>query len=100
MGSRRGFRVVLDRKNRQFPMPNAFYGAIIEVTVRHHQLGRSWDPISALFPPDREPMVLARDQDLARGGVLHGVISAPVPIWQLDRLPAKGQAHDLVSQAD
>jgi hypothetical protein len=56
VGSRRGLRVVLDRENGRFAMPNPFYGAIIEVEVRHlKSIGTGYAPGIAL---NREPVVL------------------------------------------
>src|SRR2546421_926462 len=98
MGSGAGLGVVLDRKDGQFPVPNAFYGAVIEVTVRHDQLrGPGY---GLRFTLNRETVVLTGDQDLPGLQILHRMVSAPMAVGHLHRPRPEAEAQDLVAEAD
>ena len=56
MGSRRGFRVVLDGKDRKCFVPNAFHRSVIEIDVSDLQIARAGD--GALLALNRESVVL------------------------------------------
>ena len=53
---RGGLRMILDGENGVLLVSNTFYGAIIEVKVRHLERFRTW--YTARIPPNRESMVL------------------------------------------
>ena len=67
-GSRLG--MILHREDRQRPVPEAFDGAVVEVDMRHRQLGRPCHRLGISL--DRKPMILRRDQDLAGRQFLEG----------------------------
>ena len=56
MGARRGLRMVLNGKDRFVLVLDPFYGAIIEVTMRHLKLISTRNDTA--LPPNREPVVL------------------------------------------
>ena len=56
VGSRRGLRVVLDGKNRVFPVLNPLDGTVIEVQMGDFECLGAWN--AACFAPDSESVVL------------------------------------------
>ena len=91
MGSRRGFRVVLDGKDRKCFVPNAFHRSVVEIEVGHFQFGRSGNAGSGAF--HRKTMILGGNQDLPGFQLAYRVVPSPVTIGQLHRLAAETEAQ-------
>src|SRR5690606_303599 len=96
--SRCRLRVVLHPEYRQPLVADSFDGAIIEVEVGHLKFCCTWHALRAAC--HGETVVLGGYQHLAGRQLLDGVVAAPVAIGELGGLAPKGQAHQLVSQAD
>src|SRR5690349_680510 len=95
-GSR--LRMILNREQRQLSMTNPLYSAVIQIEMGDLETGRAWHP--NFVPYNREAMVLRSDEDLIGPDVAHRMVAAAVPVGELGRRPAVGQADQLVSQAD
>jgi hypothetical protein len=63
--------------------------AVIQIQVRDLEIRGAGDP--RLAPLDGKAVILRRDEHLARGELFDGMISAAVPIWELERSAAKGE---------
>src|SRR5437763_17020456 len=94
MRARRALGMVLHRKYRLARMAEPLDGSVVEIQVRHLDVGRQRVRI------DGEPMILRGDFDLARVELLHRMIRATMAELQLERLAADGEAKNLVSEAD
>ena len=75
-------------------MPESLYRAVVEVDVRDLQAVRH------RFRQNGKIVVLARDLDLARQQVLHGVVAAMVAELEPSRLRPAGEGKKLMSQAN
>src|SRR6266571_586608 len=106
-GARLG--VVLDGGSPNVLELEALDRAVVEVQVR--ELGGAevglpadrlvtLDPGLAMWPPDREAVVLRGDLDPPRGQILDRVVGATVAERQLERLEAHRAAQKLVAEAD
>jgi hypothetical protein len=82
--------MVLHREDRQRAVAQPFDRAIVEIDVRHSQLGSPVDTLNGAG--HGEPMILGRDQDLPRGQVLHWLIPATMPEGHFLGPTAKRQA--------
>jgi len=98
MGPGGRLRMILHGKDGVFAVPDPFHGAVIEVEVGYDEPGGVGHP--GRVPPHREPMVLGRDKYLSRNEIADGMVAAPVPVGELHRLGAHGEAEQLVSEAD
>jgi len=94
----RGFRVVLHCKNRKCFVANTFHRSIVQIQVRHREIGRPGHPIRATL--ERKTVILRGNQDFASHPVLNRMIAAAVAIRQLDRLAPEGQPQQLMPEAD
>src|SRR6185437_10057342 len=96
--SRCGLGVVLDGEHRQGAMPQAFYRLVVQVHVRHRELGCAGN--SGIIAFHREAVVLGRDQNAARRNVEHRMVAAPMTVRHLRRRAAEGEADELMAEAD
>src|SRR5712691_1187222 len=87
--------MVLHGEYREFPVSHAFHGAVVQIEVRHFELG-TWEGVGI----DREAVVLRRDVDASRTKILDGLVPAAVPKFQLERRPSEGEGQKLVAEAD
>src|SRR5919197_5333349 len=79
-------------------MLDPFDGPVVEVKVGHLKRLRAWH--ARRFPPHGKSMVLRRDKYLSRSEIAYWMGSAPVSVWQLDRLAAHRQAKQLMTETD
>ena len=98
MRARRGFRVVLDGKQRKCFVPKAFDGSVVQIEVGDLEIGCSRHPGNAAFYG--KTMILRGDQDLSSGKVLDRVIPSPMTVRKLDRAPTVSDTKELVAEAD
>src|SRR4051794_936287 len=86
--------MVLDAKDRQLAMSHAFDGAVVQIDVGDFHLFRQRVRIHS------EPMILRRDRDLARPQILHRLIPAAMPEFQLEGPSAHGEPKNLMAKAN
>src|SRR5205807_4234888 len=98
VGTGRSLRVVLHRENRVLPVLHPFDGAIVEVKVG--DLKRFGTRHAAGVAPQRETMVLRRDKYLSCREIPHGLVAAPMAVWELHRVAPERQPEQLVTEAD
>src|SRR5258708_5941352 len=98
VGARRGFRMVLDGKNRVFAVPDPLDRAVIEVQMGHFERLCAWD--GAGLTPDGKAVILGGDKYLSRRKIAYGMVPAAVSVRQLDRLAAHRQTEQLMAEAD
>src|SRR4051812_44540025 len=90
--------MVLDSEDRQIPVAEAFDAPVVEVHVRHLELGGICHrPLVTL---DGEAVVLRRNQHSSGLDFLYRVVSTAMTVGHLGRRPAERQAEQLVSQAN
>jgi hypothetical protein len=87
--------VVLDGKNGVLAVPNAFYGAIIEVKVGDFERFRARH--TPRIASNREPVVLGSDKHLPRLEIANWMVAAAMPVGKLHRLGPKGEPQQLVT---
>jgi len=90
--------MVLHRKQRKLAVPNAFYGTVVQIDVRDFQIGGAGNAVC--LSNYRETMVLGGDQHLTAAQIADGMVTSPVPVWQLGGRTAIGQANELVAETD
>src|SRR5262249_3515269 len=95
VGTGRSLRMVLDRKRRQAAVTESLARAVVEIDVSRH-------PSRAFYRCriHREAVILRRDLDLTGREIPHRVVRAVMAKGQLVRLAARGQAEDLVAEAN
>src|SRR3989475_8856956 len=93
--SRSRLGMVLDGEDREFPVGHAFDGAVVQIQVRHLELGTR-EGVGI----DREAVVLRCDVDASRTKVLDGLVPTAVPEFQFERRPPEGEGQELVAEAD
>src|SRR5204863_9333058 len=94
----RGLRMVLDGKNRVFPVLDPLYGAVVEVQMGDFEgLGAR---NAAGFPSGGKPVVLRGGEYLSRREIAHGVVPTPVPVREFDRFPTQRESEQLMAEAD
>jgi hypothetical protein len=98
VGSWRGFRVVLDGKDRKCFVPNAFHRSVVEIDVGDLQIARPGD--GSLLALNRESVVLRRYKYLSCTEIAYWMVTTPMAIGQFDRLSSEGEAQELVAQAN
>ena len=84
----------LDAEDRLEPGPDAFVGAVVEV----HEPGLPVARKGTLV--HRVAVVLAGDVAAARADLLHRLVHAAMTVRELVRVAARGEAEDLVAEAD
>ena len=87
--------MILDAENPIGAAFDAFGGIVQQIQVRKGQPGTL-----QRLRIDRKAVVLARDLDLARFEVLHGVVAAAMSEFHLESAGSVSQRNHLVSQAD
>ena len=90
--------MILDGKQWQLAVTNAFDGAVVEVEVSHFEGGGSGDTLGT--SNDGKTMVLGGDQHLIRPDTAHRVIAPPVAVREFGGRRSVGQSDQLMSQAD
>jgi hypothetical protein len=73
---------------------NALVGSVVDVDEPWLPIGRKGGILN------RVPMILARDVTTPREQVLHGLIHAAMSVGQFVGIAARGEAEDLVTQAN
>src|SRR6266511_5734665 len=91
MRPRARFGMELHRARAQLGEVEALDRAVVEGNVRR---------LPRLAGRDREAMVLAGDEDAARGPLDDGVIRAAVAVGELERRVPGGEREQLVAEAD
>src|SRR5687768_5423633 len=91
---RAGLGMSLEAKRRSVRTGETLEGTVEERDVGGLQVGPDGGGI------DGKPVVLAGDDDLAGFQVLHRVVGAVVAELHLQGLRARGEAHQLVAEAD
>src|ERR1700683_4384108 len=76
-------------------MPQPFQSRIIQIHVRELNF-----TLRQRIGIDREVVIVRRDLNLSRSQLLHWMIPAVVPKLQLEGLPAKCDANELVSETN
>src|ERR1043165_1439110 len=71
--ARCGFGMILDAEDRQFAMPHALHGAVIQIDVRDLHFFRQRIRIH------RESVILRGDRNLAGSQILHWLIPTAMP---------------------
>ena len=94
----RGLGVVLDSKNGVFLVSDAFYGAVIEVTVRDLKPFCARNVTS--FAPDREPVVLRGDKHLPGLEIPNRMITAAMAVGELYGFPTIGEPQELMTETN
>src|SRR3989442_8113640 len=92
--ARRGLRMVLDRQHRLAAVTQPLAGAVVQVKLR------DFDIAGEAIRVDSVAVVLRRDVYAARRYVLHRVIRAAVPEFELEGAGTESSAKHLVAQAD
>ena len=90
--------MVLDGKNRVFPVLDPFDRPIIEVKVG--DLERLGTGHVARFTPDGKSVILGCDKYLSCRKIAHWMVAAAMAVRQLDRFAAQREAEQLVAEAD
>jgi len=98
MWARRRLRMVLNGENRVLPMPDSFYGTIIEVKVG--DLKRLRTGYTRRVPLDRKSVVLRRDKYFSCREIPHGMVTTAVPVGEFDRVSPQGKTEQLMPQAN
>ena len=96
--SRCGLGMVLHGKQRKLSMTNALDGAVVEVQMRDHKIGRTRHLF--LVSNHCKSMVLRRDEHLIRAKISYRMIATPVPIRKFGRSSAIREPDELMSEAD
>ena len=91
MRPRPGLGVKLDGASAQLGILQALDGLVVERDVRR---------LARLAGRDREAVVLAGDEDATRSSLDDWMVCAAVPERELERLVARGESEQLVSEAD
>src|SRR5712691_4506466 len=86
--------MVLHREHRLARVTEALDGAVVEIQMRHLDVGGQRSGI------DGKAVILRRDFDLARAELLDRMVRAAVTELQLERLAADGKAQNLVAKTD
>ena len=86
--------VELDAEDRLEPGPDAFVGPVVQVHEPRLPVARKGMLVH------RVAVILAGDEAAARRHLLHRLVRAPMTVRELVRLTARGQAKDLVAEAD
>src|SRR2546429_6563293 len=94
-GPRPRLGMVLHGEDREFPVGHALHGAVVQIQMRHLELG-TWEGAGI----DREAVVLRCDMDASRAKVFDGLVPAAVPKFQLERPSPEGEGQELVAEAD
>ena len=98
MGSRGGFRVVLDRKDWLSPVLQPLDGTVVEIDVSDLEVRSAGDlPFRSL---NRESVVLRRDENPPAPDVLYGMIPAAMAVRHFRCFRAVRQRENLMSKAD
>lgn len=90
-----GFGVILDRKDREFPMAEAFQAFVIEVNVRDFYLFRI-----QTFRINCEAVVMRSDLDATGGEILDGLISAAMTEFQFIGSTTESESQHLMTETD
>jgi hypothetical protein len=80
--------MVLYGENGKLTVPNAFYGAIIEVNVCHLKFFGTWHVLTC--SPDCKSVILARNQHMPVAQVPYRVVTPPMAVGELHGLGAEG----------
>src|SRR6185312_1035160 len=94
----RSFGMILNGEHWQGAMPQAFYRFVVQVHVRHLELGGARN--SGVVSLDREAMILRRYQHAPRRDIEHWVVSAAMAVRHLGRGAAKCETDQLMAKAD
>src|SRR5256885_11128747 len=94
-GPRPRLGMVLHGEDREFPVGHALHGAVVQIQMRHLELG-TWEGAGI----DREAVVLRCDMDASRAKVFDGLVPAAVPKFQLERPSPEGEGQELAAEAD
>ena len=86
--------MVLYGDDRKIPVAKTLDRSVVEVDMRHLDIGREGVGINGVA------VVLRRDLDAAGRQVLHGLVAAVVAEFQLEGSPPSPDAQDLMPQAD
>src|SRR5436190_23933244 len=93
VGAGSGLRMVLDGKNRVFPVLDPLHGAVVEVLMGDFEgLGAR---NAAGFSSHSKPAVLRGETFLSRREIAHGVVPTPVPVREFDRFPTQRESEQL-----
>ena len=84
MRAGRGFGVILHAENRQFAMAHAFDRAVIQIDMRHFDLGRERIRI------DRKSVILRRDRHSSGFQIFNRLVAAAMSEFQFVRFAAEG----------
>src|SRR5687767_7546819 len=98
MGARRRLRVVLNGKNRVFPVPDALHSPVVEVKMG--DLKRLRTGHSTRLPFHGKTVILRRDKYLSRIEIAYRMVPAAMSVREFRRLATQGQAEELMPEAD
>ena len=98
VGPRGGLGMVLHGEDRVLPVLHALDGVVVQVKVRDLERFGSRDP--RRVAPDREAVVLRGYKYLTCSEIANWVVASPVTVGQFDRVPAQGEAEQLMPEAD
>src|SRR5258705_11108171 len=98
MGARRRLRMVLNGKNRVFPVLDPFDGPVVEVKVGDLKRLRARN--ATRLSPHCESMILRCDKYLSCRNIPHWMVAAAMSLRELHRLAPHCQAKQPMAETD
>src|SRR5262245_20720281 len=95
---RRGLGVILRREDRKCFVPKTFHGSIVQIEVGDLEIGGARYTIQVTL--HRKAVILRCNENFSRGQVANRMVSTPVTIGQLHRMPAESQSQQLVTETN